>query len=467
VPTTKDPPGPRGNLFLGHLVPYLSDPLGFLTRCARRYGDVVRLRLPGMAPIYLLSHPDHIEQVLRNNHRGFRKDQMTRDLTSLIGQGLLTSEGDYWRQQRQLAQPAFQGKLIQSYGPVMVDLTLRLLEQWQPGQVRLLSRDLARLTLGIIGRALFNEDMTTNAPIIETALRHIMDWFLSPFSMPGVPTWLPWPGLGRYREAIKKLDRIVFGMIQKHRQGPQGNDLLLSRLLGFREARGKALTDPQVRDEVLTVLLAGHETTALALAYTFHLLARHPEVDARVAAEVEEVLEDRLPTVEDIPRLRYTEWVIRESMRVYPPVWIIGREAITDCEIAGYHLPKGTQLWMMQWIVHRDPRWYDEPEVFRPERWGCDWSGTDLIHRLPRGAYFPFGDGPRICIGNFFALQEAILILATVVQRFWLVPASTRPLRLVPAITLRVRGGVRLVVQSRLAGRSTRKVVHDGHLVRY
>lgn len=458
---TRIPPGPPGNWLVGHLFAYMSDPLGFLTRCVRHYGDVVQLRLPGMS-IYLLCHPEAIEHVLRNNHRGFIKDQMSRTLITLVGQGLLTSEGDYWRQQRQLAQPAFQGKLIQSYGSTMVDLTVQMLRQWQPGQVRLLSRDLARLTLAIIGRTLFDEDLTAEAATIETALLHASDWFVSPFSMPGIPSWLPLPGAGRYRQAAQNLDRIVYGIIHKHRAKLHGKDLLLSRLFGFRDSSSQAFTDQQIHDEVLTLLLAGHETTALALSFAFHLLAQHPEVDARLAAEVEEVLQGRLPTVLDMPQLRYTEWVIRESMRVYPPVWMVGREAIDDCEIGGFHVPRGTQLWMPQWVVHHDPRWYDEPWTFRPERWD-----GDLIHRIARGAYFPFGDGPRICIGNHFALQEATLILATVVQRFRLVPAGSRALKFIPSVTLRPRGGIRLLVEPRPARGAPRRGDRETQLVRH
>jgi len=439
----------------------VSDPLGFLTRCVRHYGDVCRLRLPGLS-IYMLSHPEQVEHVLRSNHRGFSKDKLTRSISSLVGKGLLTSEGDFWRQQRQLAQPAFQGKLIQSYGLHMVDLTVQMLRQWQPGQVRHLSRDLSRLALAIIGRALFDEDLTADAAIIETALEHATDWFLSPFSLPFVPSWLPLPGAWRFQRAVKELDHIVYDIIHGHRQNPSENDLLLSRLLDFRDAAGNGLTDQQIRDEVITLLLAGHETTALSLGFAFYLLARHPESDARVADEVAEVVGDRLPTVADIPQLRYTEWVVRETMRLYPPAWTIAREAISDCEIAGFHVPQGTQLWLLQWIVHRDPRWYDQPEIFRPERWD-----GDLIHRIARGAYFPFGDGPRICIGNYFAMQEAILILATVVQRYRLVLVNDRPLKLVPSVTLRARGGIRLLVQGRQAANSTRKESHGAHLVRH
>jgi cytochrome P450 len=208
------------------------------------------------------------------------------------------------------------------------------------------------------------------------------------------------------------------------------------------------MSDQQLRDELVTLMLAGHETTALTLSYGFYLLARHPEAERRLAAEVEDVLGGRPPAVADVPHLRYAEWVVRESMRLYPPAWGLGREAITDCEVAGYHVPRGTQLWLTQWVVHRDGRWFAEPDAFRPERWD-----NDLVRRLPRCAYFPFGDGPRVCIGVNFAMMEAVLILAAVAQRFRLTLASERPLELEPTITLRPKDGILMRTEQRLSAR--------------
>jgi cytochrome P450 len=233
---------------------------------------------------------------------------------------------------------------------------------------------------------------------------------------------------------------------RRRADGAPGGDDLLSRLLAARDEDGSRMTDRQLRDELVTLFLAGHETTALALAYSFYLLAQHSQAESRLAAEVDEVLQGQAPTGAVVPRLRYTEWVVREAMRLYPPAPSIGREAVCDCEIGGYYVPKGTQLALVQWVVHRDPRWFDDPEAFRPERWD-----NDLARRLHRGAYFPFGDGPRICIGNYFALLEAVLVLATVAQRYRLALAPGFKLQLLPSVTLRPKHGVSMVVRDRPA----------------
>jgi cytochrome P450 len=240
------------------------------------------------------------------------------------------------------------------------------------------------------------------------------------------------------------MDEIIYRIIQEHRSREQPSADLLSRLLAARYDDGSPMSDQQLRDEAMTLLVAGHETTALTLSYCCYLLAQHPDAERALMAEWAQVLNGRAPTAADVPQLRYTTWVVRESMRLYPPAWGIGREAVQDCTIGGYHVPKGTQLYLNQWVVHRDPRWFDEPEVFKPERWN-----NDLVKRLPHGAYFPFGDGPRICIGNHFAMMEAVLVLATIGQRYRMTLVSDRPLALVPSVTLRPKHGVKMVVHKR------------------
>jgi cytochrome P450 len=248
----------------------------------------------------------------------------------------------------------------------------------------------------------------------------------------------------RYRRARRQLDALLFKTIDQRRASGQEGEDLLSRLLAMRDEDGSRMSDAQLRDELVTLFLAGHETTALAMSFTFYLLAQHPSAIARLETEVDEVLQGRLPTAADVPQLRYTEWVIKESMRLYPPAPGIGREALSDCEIRGYFVPRGTQLSLAQWVVQRDPRWFDQPEEFRPERWD-----NDLARRLPRGAYFPFGDGPRICIGNQFAMMETVLILATIAQRYRLELAPDYVLELMPSVTLRPKHGVQVVVRRR------------------
>jgi cytochrome P450 len=301
-----------------------------------------------------------------------------------------------------------------------------------------------RLTLHVIGRTLFAADVGRDADAVAGALEVATNYFLSPYSPPPWLGWLPLPGVLRYRRAVRSLDRIVRGMIRRRREAGAGGDDLLARLLAARDEHGRPLSEQLVRDEMMTLFLAGHETTALALSYSFYLLAKHPAAEAELAAELDAVLGDDPPTAADVPRLRYTEWVVRESMRLYPPAWSLGREALADCEVGGFFVPKGTQLAPIQWVVHRDRRWFDDPETFRPERWD-----NDLARRLPRCAYFPFGDGPRVCIGERFAMLEAVLILATAAQRYRLSLPPGPPLRLVPSVTLRPKGGLRMVPQRR------------------
>jgi cytochrome P450 len=437
------PPGPKGHLLFGHTLPLLRDPLTFARRWAREYGDVVRLRVGPMV-VYLVSHPDDIERVLRSDHRRFRKDRMTRQLSALLGQGLLTGEGDLWRQQRLLAQPAFQAGQIERYSTFMVALTRQVLKRWQPGDTRDLHTDLMRLTLAIIGQALFGADMEDMADTVGRILDIGMNFFASPVSLFPWLYWLPLPANRRFRRACHELDDLMYAAIARRRaRGGEGEDLL-GRLLAVRADDGSAMTDRQLRDELVTLFLAGHETTALALSYTFYLLSSHADARARLEAELDEVLQGQPPTVADLPRLPYAEGVIKESMRLYPPAPGVGREALEDCEIGGYFVPQGMQISLLQWVVHRDPRWFEAPDEFRPQRWT-----DDLVRRLPRCAYFPFGDGPRICIGQQLAMIEAVLILATIAQQYRLeVPADFR-LDLLMSVTLRPKQGMPVVVHAR------------------
>jgi cytochrome P450 len=435
--TKKIPPGPKGLPLIGNLWQVVRDPLNFPTRIARRYGDVARASV-GKLVFYMFIHPEHIEYILRGNHKNFSKDKGTRLLSVFLGQGLLTSEGNLWRRQRRLSQPAFQLDQVEKYTEIMV------LNGWRAGQVRDIHADVMKLTLEIVAQALFSASVEGKADQVGEAMDVVMKYFAS--FVIYFPWWakLPTPANRRFRRAVENLNAIIYETIAKRRAGEtKGNDLL-ARLLAARDEDGSQMDDQQIRDELMTLFLAGHETTALALSFTFYLLSQHPEIDARLANEIDEVLQGRLPTVADVPRLRYTEWVIKESMRLYPPAPGIGREALADCEVGGYFVPKGTQIALLQWLVHRDPRWFDEPKSFRPERWD-----NDLARRIPRCAYFPFGDGPRICIGNQFAMMEAILVLATIIQRFQPTLAPRFELELLPSVTLRPKTGLKMVVRER------------------
>ncbi|GAC1447490.1 MAG: cytochrome P450 [Isosphaeraceae bacterium] len=443
MPSLVSPPGPKGRFLLGSTLDYMRDPLEFLTRCAREHGDVVRLRL-GNSTYYALNHPALVEEALRAHASSVIKDRLTRMISPIVGQGLLTSEGAFWRRQRKLAQPAFQRDAIDRYGTVMVEHASRLVNTWRDGQVRDAHDDMMSLTLDIVAKTLFDTEVGPESRDVGETLAVMMDYYLDPWKFFPLREWLPTRKNRLFRAAVRRLDEIIYGIISRRRASDHEPGDLLSHLLAAQDDEGTGMTDRQLRDECVTLFLAGHETTALTLTYTFHLLARHPEAEARLTAELDEVLAGRPPRATDVPRLRFTDWVIRESMRLYPPAWGIGREAATDLEIGGYHVPKGTQLLISQWVLHRDPRWFDDPESFRPERWD-----GDLARRLPKGAYIPFGDGPRVCIGNHFAMMEAVLILATLAQRHRLALVADETLELSPSITLRPKSGTRMIVHAR------------------
>jgi cytochrome P450 len=448
MPNTTYPPGPRGRLLTGILPELRRDSLGTYTRVAREHGDCATLRY-GPAKVFLLSHPDLIEQVLVTRSANFTKHWGLRAARRLLGNGLLTSEGDFWRRQRRLIQPAFTRERVASYGAAMVQLADRRAAAWRDGEVRDLHEDMSQLALEIAAETLFGADeMQEETRKVIEALQELTAGFGSRFfRVVHLPAYLPTLGNVRRELAARRLDGIIYDLIRRHRAGGQRSDLLGILLHARDEDDGTRMTDRQLRDEAMTLFLAGHDTTALTLTWGWYLLARHPEVAQTLAAEADAVLGGRPPTPDDLPRLRYADAVVHEIMRLYPSAYIIGRQAIEPCELAGYRVPvKGTVL-MSQWVVHRDPRWYDEPERFLPERW------TDgLLRRLPKYAYFPFGGGPRVCIGNHFAMMEATLVL-TAVARNWAfsVPPGEPAVKPRPAVTLRPGGPIRLVIHARAA----------------
>jgi cytochrome P450 len=436
------PPGPKGHPLTGNLFDYTRDHLGFLTRCAREYGDVVGLRFVNV-PVYLLNHPDHVEYVLVQNHRNFIKSKGVRHSLGFLGDGLLTSEGSFWRRQRRLAQPAFHRERIDAYGGAMVECAERAISGWKGSETRDVHEDMARLALDVVAKTLFGTLLTVEFEEVGAALETITQRFTGRGGVLfHIPEKVPTPANLRFRRAVRLLDGIIYKIIEERRAGGESDGDLLSMFLEARdEETGESMTDKQLRDEVMTIFLAGHETTANALSWAWYLLARHPEAEVRLLEELGEVLGGRAPTVGDLPRLRYTDMVVKESMRLYPPAWAFGRETVEDCEIGGYHVPVGTQLVMSQWVMHRDPRYYERAGEFHPERW-VDGS----VEELPPYAYFPFGGGPRLCIGRSFAKMEAVLLLATIAQKFRLRLAQDRPVEPQPSITLRPRNGMRVVL---------------------
>jgi cytochrome P450 len=400
------------------------------------YGDIVTMRYYSFR-VYFISHPDYIEQVLVTDNRKFVKGRILRKNRQLFGNGLLTSEGDFWLRQRRLAQPAFHRGRIASYADTMVRYASRIASEWSDGEERDLHAEMMRLTLSIVAKTLFDADVDREAKRVGHALEAIMRLNSDFRKLILTPTWLPTPRKIRATIATAKLNRIIYRFIEERRASGVDNGDLLSMLLAARDDDGSRMTDRQLRDEAITIFLAGHETTANALAWTWMLLAQNPIVEAKLHEELDRVLGGRVPTVDDLPNLRYTNHVVTESLRLYPPAWGMARIAIEDTEIAGYPISKGCGVSLAQWVVHRDPRWFEAPLEFRPER----WEG-DLLKRLPRFAYFPFGGGPRQCIGNNFAVMEASLLLATLAQQFKisLVPGK----EIIPAasITLRPKTGI-------------------------
>lgn len=438
------PPGPRGHFLLGVLPEFRRDLLGLFSKCAREYGDVVRLRIPNM-PSCLLSHPDHIEYVLVTANKNFKKHKVWRHLSSLFGNGLLTSEGDFWLRQRRLAQPAFHRAAVATYGDVMVEHTQRMLESWQDGQTRDVHQDMMNLTLQIVAKTLFHADVAKEASDVGKAMEEIMAVFVERFRTPiFISQKIPTPSNRRFTRAVRRLDDIIYGIIGRRRSGGQNPADLLGMLLHAQDEDGSRMTDQQLRDEAINLFLAGHETTAIALSWTWYLLSQDPETETKLAEELQRVLGGRTPAVADLPQLHYTERVVMESMRLYPPAYAFGREALSDCEIGGYRIPAGTTLFISQWIVHHDPRFFETPDAFNPDRWG-----NDLVKRIPKFAYFPFGGGPRLCIGNNFAMMEAVLLLATIAQKFRLSLLPDHPVVPQPSITLRPKYGMKVVLSKR------------------
>ncbi len=443
---TKLPPGPKGRYLVGNLLDYSRDPLKFLTRCAREHGDVVLLKFPG-PPAYLLAHPDHIEQVLVKDNRNFVKDRVTRRQLNILGEGLLTSDGDFWRRQRRLAQPAFHRERINKYAGTMVAYTERMLEGWRNGERKDIHRDMMRLTLAIVAKTLVDADISDEAEDVGDAIgavmAHFSDQGTSVF-LRMLPDNVPTPSNLRYRRARRELEEFIYGIIEARRRSGWDTGDLLSMLLHATDEDGNRMSDDQLRDEVMTIIMAGHETTAIALSWTWRLLALHPEVERKLHSELDEQLGDSAPAVEDLPYLTYTNAVLKESMRLYPPAWAIGREAVEDCEIGGYHVPAKTQLFISQYVVHRDPRFFENPDAFDPDR----WTGG-LEKRIPKYAYFPFGGGPRLCIGQSFAKMEAALVLATIARRFRIRLSGERDSIPQPSITLRPKNGIQVVLEER------------------
>jgi cytochrome P450 len=439
-------PTPPAHWLLGHSTAFSQDPLQFLADCTRQYGGLVPLRL-GFSSACLVSDPRAIVEVLRERTVFTKNTPGWRAIRTLVGKGLLGSDGDYWARQRQLTQPVFHQQRIVAYGDLMVKATEKLRQTWQDETRRDIHQDMMRLTLEIVMQSLLSVDIEGEA---AQAIAHALDLSMQWFSQQQkrgflLPTQLPLPLTRRYFAAIKVMDGLIYQLIQERRTGQTDTGDLLAMLLQVKdETDGSQMSDRQLRDELATLVLAGHETTANALAWTWLLLAQNPSVEAQLHGELDRVLQGRLPTLADIPQLPITQTILKESMRLYPPVVLIARSASQAYGLQGYQIPKDCVMLISPWVMQRDEHYFPEPLAFRPERWQ-----NDLEKQLPKGVYFPFGEGPRICIGKGFAQMEAILILATLAQQFQLCLAPGATVEALPSITLRPKHGMSMILHRR------------------
>ena len=439
MPAIRRPPGPPLRFLVGRFPLLGPEPLAVFARWTRDFGDIFYYRA-GWIHVYFLNHPDLIESVLISQSQNFVKDKVIQNSRWFLGQGLLTSEGSEWRRQRRLCQPAFHRERLSSYGKTMGAYAEEMLAAWPDGEVRDIHQEMMRLTMRIVAKVLFSVEVSEDAQKVAAALNVLMG-HTSGFRMimPPLLRHLPLPALVRVRRAVRELDEIVNRIIRQRRAGGEDTGDLLSMLMAARDEDGSVMTDRQLRDEIMTFLLAGHETTAVSLSWTWYLLSQHPEAAQKLRRELSDVLGGRTPQLEDLARLPYTDRFVKESMRLYPPAWSLARSVAKETDIAGYRVPVGANVVMSPWIMHRDPRFFDRPEQFDPDRWT-----EQSAQQLPRFAYFPFGGGPRFCIGASFAVMEANLLLAAIAQRFQLRLVPGHPIAPQPGITLRPRYGIRM-----------------------
>jgi len=410
------PPGPKNRFPGSNLRALQYDPLSFLTRVAREHGDASHFRI-ARAHLFFFAHPELVREVLVTRHASFMKGLALQRTKIVLGEGLLTSEGELHKRQRRLAQPAFHRERIQRYGEEMVEKAVAARQRWRDGEEVDVAHEMMRLTLAVVAKTLFDADVEDEADEIGAALTELMLMFpvllhpLAPLIL-RIPFF---PQVRRFRKAMARLDRTIYSMIEERRRANADRGDLLSMLLLATDVEGDGggMSDLQLRDETMTIFLAGHETTANALAWTLYALARNPEAERELHRELDEVLAGRTPTPADYPRLPYTEMVLAESMRLFPPAWGIGRYTTSDVKIGDWNVPEKALVLVSQWVTHRDARFWPDPERFEPLRFTPEAKAA-----RPKMAYFPFGAGPRICIGEGFAWMEGVLLLATLAQQW-------------------------------------------------
>jgi cytochrome P450 len=466
---TRYPPGPTYKIPGKLIRQFIHDPIKALSTISQKYGDISCFKLGPKQHVYLINNPDYIEKVLIYDHKNFKKGKRLQVAKTLLGEGLVTSEGDFHNRQRRLIQPIFHPRQIMAYAKIVTDYAIRFRDRWKDEDTLDVSQEMMQLTLGIICKSVLNYDVESQAKQVGKALtttRNYSKRLQSPIGhvLDKIPI-LPAPRGAR--EAKKELDSLVYGLISDRRRQQESDnknyDDLLSRLLQAQDSNNSAgpissnsaqsssngkMSDKQVRDEIMTIFIAGHETTANALTWTFYLLSQYPDIEKKLHDEIDSVLgaidsnrdvNSKILTAEDIPKLEYTEKVLRESMRLYPPVWTMGRYVENNYNVGEYTIPAGSSILMSQYLMHHDPRYYEEPEQFNPDRWTPEFKTHS-----PRFSYFPFGGGIRGCIGEPFAWMEGILIIATIAQMWTMRLVPSQRIKLDPAITLRPKYGMKM-----------------------
>lgn len=453
----KRPSGPQGNFLLGSINQFSEDQPVFLLESAKQYGDLVYVRLAHMHT-YLVAHPDLIREVLVTQSDKFEKAPLDKQiLGKFLGNGLLISDGAFHKRQRRLAQPAFHSKRIQNYAEVMADYANRIMAGWQNKAIVNVAEEMMHLTMLIVSKTLFDADAITGSGDTAETISSAMDDFQAVSNRDyqrgfSLPSWIPTADNRLRNQAATKFNQVMEQIIAERRQTAVNGQItdtgdLLSMLMLSVDEDGEFMDDAQLRNEVATLFAAGHETTSNALSWTWYLLAQHPEVEDKLHEELANVLAGRQPTLADLPNLPYSLQIIKESMRLYPPAWILnGRIALEDVEMGGHTIPKGSTIFVSPYVMHHLPQYFDKPEAFKPERFTPEFEKS-----LPKYAYMPFGGGARVCIGNAFAMMEAQLILATIAQQFRLELATDKPVQYKAQITLTPEDGI----QMRLVERET------------
>ncbi len=445
--TISFPEGPRAAYPLNHLVSLGKDPIGFISRLSQSYGEMIYFPMAGKHT-YVLNHPDLIKEVLSGpNYQNFTKGSGLMRLKQILGEGLVTSEDPFHQRQRRLAQPAFHRQRIAAYGDIMADHASRARDRWNDGQVLDLELEISKITMSIVSKTLLNADVEGEANEISDAVDAMRKRFtIAVFPFMSFLDRLPLPHNFRFEKAKKRLDDTIYRLIRERREsGADVGDLLSMLLLSQdTEGDGTGMTDLQVRDEAMTIFLAGYETITNTLTWTWYLLSEHPEVERQLHEELDRVLQGRVPSMDDIPKLSYTNKVLMEAMRLYPAAWMIARESVEDCEIGKYSIPGGSVLFMSPYTIQRLPQYFPEPEKFIPERWVPGFKES-----LPKFAYFPFGGGPRQCIGEPYALMEGLLLIATISQKWKLKRVSNEPVKIQANVTIRPKQGMFMTLEKR------------------